>query len=359
MKRRLLDFARCPGCHGQIEVVAGDMGTSTVDNGLLACVDCQRQYSVQKGIAFLHLDDDTWTSKAVEAQGWVDYHKMKGIYDQTGVGIDFMLPYFPEEPWIEVARSFDIGLEIAHLKGGERILDLGAGRGWAAKHFALRGCEVVALDVVPDDQIGLGRSRALMERDHTYYELMIADSENLPFVDDTFDIVFCCGVLHHATDLAVEARNIHRVLKPNGRLIAINEPCIPESQSEAEALEVAAEELACGINERRWDFTEQQHTFQLVGFQDIQIFPWNAYHLSEEAMRHWATELGVVVADAKPVSNTNARRVFNAARWLQKTLLRHGAPQTRIASQSNSERERLIHDILRQCGGSIIICARK
>ena len=66
-----------------------------------------------------------------------------------------------------------------NLNGSERILDLGAGRSWAAKAFAKKGCYSVAIDIVPDDQIGLGRSKVIMNAANTYYERIIGDNENL------------------------------------------------------------------------------------------------------------------------------------------------------------------------------------
>jgi len=48
----------------------------------------------------------------------------------------------------------------------------------------------------------------------------------LPFADDSFDLVFCCEVLHHNNRRSMfEAlREIHRVLRPGGSLLVMNEP---------------------------------------------------------------------------------------------------------------------------------------
>jgi ubiquinone/menaquinone biosynthesis C-methylase UbiE len=42
-----------------------------------------------------------------------------------------------------------------------------------------------------------------------------------PFPDDRFDIVFAHGVLHHIPDVLTAQKEIARVLKPGGRLIAM------------------------------------------------------------------------------------------------------------------------------------------
>jgi SAM-dependent methyltransferase len=72
---------------------------------------------------------------------------------------------------------------------------------------------------VDDDQIGLGRSRALMERAGVVYDLAIGDHERLPFADGVFDAVFCTEVLEHLRDPRRCLREIRRVLAPGGRVL--------------------------------------------------------------------------------------------------------------------------------------------
>ena len=47
------------------------------------------------------------------------------------------------------------------------------------------------------------------------------DAEALPFADGSFDRVFSNGVLHHTPDMSAALREIHRVLKPSGRVVII------------------------------------------------------------------------------------------------------------------------------------------
>jgi len=50
-------------------------------------------------------------------------------------------------------------------------------------------------------------------------ELIIGDCENLPFPDDSFDVVICCQSFHHYPNVQDFFNSVYRVLKPGGRLI--------------------------------------------------------------------------------------------------------------------------------------------
>lgn len=52
-------------------------------------------------------------------------------------------------------------------------------------------------------------------------DLAVADAEHLPFPDDSFDIVYSWGVLHHSPDTQRAFREAHRVLRPGGVLRAM------------------------------------------------------------------------------------------------------------------------------------------
>jgi SAM-dependent methyltransferase len=239
------------------------------------------------------VNDETWAPKAIEAEGWVTYHKNLGIYDQVEDAVDLKIPYYPEEPWLKVGRSFDVALQELNLRGNEIILDLGAGRGWAAKEFAKRGCRVVALDVVADENVGLGRAKAIMDHHGVYFDRIIADGENLPFLAEKFDLVFCAAALHHSSNLSLLLQNVQKVLKPNGRLCAMNEPCIPVFENEQMVLKRdATPELDLGINETRPDILTYAAALQNAKLQMVRTFPVTGRQMNEANLWQWGQQMG-------------------------------------------------------------------
>jgi ubiquinone/menaquinone biosynthesis C-methylase UbiE len=50
-------------------------------------------------------------------------------------------------------------------------------------------------------------------------ELIVGDCENLPFPENTFDVVICCQSFHHYPNVQDFFHSVYRVLRPGGRLI--------------------------------------------------------------------------------------------------------------------------------------------
>lgn len=71
---------------------------------------------------------------------------------------------------------------------GQRVLDVACGSGTAALVAARRYCDVTAIDYVPA-LIDRARERAQAER--LAVDLRVADAQDLPFADATFDVVLC------------------------------------------------------------------------------------------------------------------------------------------------------------------------
>lgn len=95
------------------------------------------------------------------------------------------------------------------------VLDAGCGGGRTTVAWKLLGAKAcIGVDASP---IGVSDAqKRVAQSGIENVEFRVANLLDLPFNDDTFDIVYCNGVLHHTTDWREGIRQILRVLKPNG-----------------------------------------------------------------------------------------------------------------------------------------------
>jgi ubiquinone/menaquinone biosynthesis C-methylase UbiE len=96
---------------------------------------------------------------------------------------------------------------------GKRLLEVGCGMGTDLLQFARGGAICTGVDLTP-------RSIEISRHRFSLYgmpgDFLLTDGERLPFPDESFDVVYSNGVLHHTPDTAGGIREIHRVLKPGG-----------------------------------------------------------------------------------------------------------------------------------------------
>jgi ubiquinone/menaquinone biosynthesis C-methylase UbiE len=101
---------------------------------------------------------------------------------------------------------------------GLRVLEIGCGLGTDGAQFAKAGADYTGVDLT-EAAIKLARKR--FELFDLSGEFRTADAENLDFADESFDLVYAHGVLHHTPDTARAVHEIHRVLRPGGRAVVM------------------------------------------------------------------------------------------------------------------------------------------
>lgn len=101
---------------------------------------------------------------------------------------------------------------------GKKVLDVGSGNGYVLSKYAAEGAEVYGVDIT---SAGIELCRKRFEYLGLHGDFRIADAQELPFEDNTFDCVCSMGVLHHVPDTQKAVNEIQRVLKPGGRLIVM------------------------------------------------------------------------------------------------------------------------------------------
>jgi ubiquinone/menaquinone biosynthesis C-methylase UbiE len=113
------------------------------------------------------------------------------------------------EPYIPAFARFDEGRD-------RRVLEIGVGAGSDFSQWVRSGAIASGVDLT-DAAIDLTREHlATLELDTSRVDLRVADAEQLPFDDSSFDIVYSWGVLHHSPDTEQAFREVNRVLRPGG-----------------------------------------------------------------------------------------------------------------------------------------------
>ena len=107
------------------------------------------------------------------------------------------------------------------LKGlaGKRVLEIGPGAGGHSALFARYGAVMTSLDITPARARATEAKFRLMGDRALGCNAVNGDSENLPFADASFDIVYSNGVLHHTLDTEKAIAEVLRVLRPGGRAV--------------------------------------------------------------------------------------------------------------------------------------------
>ena len=102
---------------------------------------------------------------------------------------------------------------------GLRVLEVGPGAGGHSALFASRGAQMTSIDVTWDRAAATEQKFKLLNGDAGTGAAGQGDAEALPFADDTFDIVYSNGVLHHTHDTHRAINEVYRVLRPGGRAV--------------------------------------------------------------------------------------------------------------------------------------------
>ena len=116
-------------------------------------------------------------------------------------------------------KRFAVGL--ANVHQGQRVLDIAGGSGDLSRLFLdkVGSAGQVVLTDINNAMLRVGRDRLLDEGMPT--PATQCDAEKLPFPDNYFDVVSIAFGLRNVTHKDIALREMHRVLKPGGRLIVL------------------------------------------------------------------------------------------------------------------------------------------
>jgi SAM-dependent methyltransferase len=101
---------------------------------------------------------------------------------------------------------------------GKRVLEIGAGVGTDARRIIGRGGVYTGINVDRGSTLMASEALRLFSLPGAALE---GSATALDFPDDTFDVVYSFGVLHHIPEVARAVAEIQRVLKPGGELLVM------------------------------------------------------------------------------------------------------------------------------------------
>jgi SAM-dependent methyltransferase/uncharacterized protein YbaR (Trm112 family) len=284
MRNSLTPLLRCLTCSNSQWDLAVDFETQQeIRTGTLRCLACGTGYVIEDGILKMlgelaeevaHEKEHAESFGYLETLGGEKYpinqetlHRFRHLFLSlpAGDGSPFFKPGGSFDNQAGNAERFFKTLNLLELTGKERILEVGASFGWASWRFAQRGCDVVALDVTNY----LAAADLYFEEDGSYFDRLSGDMNNLPFCDSSFDLIFSHSVIHHCKDLGKLFSEFRRVLRPGGRVVALQECAfgIFEDKS-GKALQEAIQE---GFNENAYTIPQWKRGARLGGFKDIRF----------------------------------------------------------------------------------------
>lgn len=114
-------------------------------------------------------------------------------------------------------------IDCSGVRAGMRVLDIAGGTGDLTEQFARRvgaSGEVVLADI-NDAMLAVGRDKLRNRGIVGNVRYVQANAEELPFADDSFDIITIAFGLRNVTDKQKALESMFRVLKPGGRLLVL------------------------------------------------------------------------------------------------------------------------------------------
>ena len=146
----------------------------------------------------------------------------KGLIGSGGWRYDLMESFL--DTWLfrgQVRQLRQRTAALARIQSGDAVLDVGCGTGTLALEAARRVGRAGRVAGVDPGAEQIARARAKAARRHVSIEFQTGVIEQLPFPDQTFDVVLSTLMMHHLPNPLKRQglAEIARVLKPGGRLV--------------------------------------------------------------------------------------------------------------------------------------------
>lgn len=180
-------------------------------------------------------------------------------------------------------------IELCHIDNDKCLLDVGCGVGATPCYLAKRyGCRVVGVDI-SDRMIERANERAIREGVEDRVEFRVADAQNLPFEEATFDVVISESVITFIKDKGRAVSEYVRVTKPGG-YVGLNEETWLKTPPPTELVEFVARTWGGAKPETsdRW-----KELLEGSGLREIAVrtYEFNARKESSQVLRYTLKDL--------------------------------------------------------------------
>ncbi len=210
---RYLEIAQCPVCKNN--------NLHLTDSSELSCPDCESKFMVKDDVP--RMIPNMESSDSIEKLRSESYRywdggipgTVKNGYQEGKVCCD----YGTEEWFITGDKvRYDQYKNIPRFCdfkafSGKKVLDIGPGRGQETYNYSKAGSFVTTLEYA-----GQGVN-IVRDRINTFaldVDLIQGDAVSIPMANNSFDLVFSYGVLHHIPEMEKSIEEVFRVLKPGG-----------------------------------------------------------------------------------------------------------------------------------------------
>jgi SAM-dependent methyltransferase len=156
---------------------------------------------------------------------WWENHPMRYDFTESVDVKEFTREFYEEidrrffsdsRPYLPYDKlPFERVIDFDTLRGKD-VLEIGVGMGTHAQLLAPRSRTFTGIDLTSYAIESTSRRMSLFGLDKPGLKILRMDAENLEFDDNSFDLVWSWGVIHHSSDTSRVLDEIHRVLRPGG-----------------------------------------------------------------------------------------------------------------------------------------------
>lgn len=180
-------------------------------------------------------------------------------------------------------------VDIVKKQQPKTVLDIATGTGDLAIHLAETSAEkIIGLDISPG-MLGVGKEKVKAKQLDNRIDMIIGDSEHMPFEDNTFDAITVAFGVRNFETLENGLKDILRVLKPGGTFVIL-ETSVPTKFPFKQGYKMYSKCILPNIGKL---FSKDKTAYRYLS-ESASVFPYG------EALNNILRKIGFINVDDKP-----------------------------------------------------------